>query len=281
MDFESNFTTNGLQFGPKIGSTVNFLSALLLIVLFPAVSLGEMFSESKIDSLILYNNIKYPYSTVVKVNGDCSGILVAPRVVLTAVHCVPNNIYAGYINGKSVDKAKVIKRWRGGDKGYDERARWTELRGGTPDDWVLVVLDKPLGEKYGYLKLSSTYLSGSVRSVGYPFFRIPRNGRWYHGADTAFIDPACGLDFVPRIYGQYRGLYGTSCFAYSGSSGGPIMSCDSESENPEECVVKAVVVVNDNLDEKKWFTFAGVVAVSDEMRDALDQIEKDLTADLF
>ncbi len=59
------------------------------------------------------------------------------------------------------------------------------------------------------------------------------------------------------------------------------MSCDSESENPEECVVKAVVVVNDNLDEKKWFTFAGVVAVSDEMRDALDQIEKDLTADLF
>jgi protease YdgD len=86
----------------------------------------------------------------------CTGTLVGRDLVLTNSHCIfhedgQNNIYSAsqivfrpnLVQGRSVrtDTATVISVTAG----------WEEDYGNISEDWALLRIDKPLGEKYGYL----------------------------------------------------------------------------------------------------------------------------------
>ncbi len=81
--------------------------------------------------------------------------------------------------------------------------------------FALVVLSKPLGDRYGYLKISafppqavvSSDYKGRLVSVGFPG----------DSNENRIVDPACSLTEI------VNGYYLTDCSTEPGDSGGPIL----------------------------------------------------------
>ena len=119
------------------------------------------------DQRVPLTSREYPWSTVGKIvmvgkddqEYSCTGTLISKSLVLTNAHCVyekdklfPKIFFLpNLINGRSMtrnDVAVVTKVGVGTNSPDDHR----------DSDWAILELNKPLGEKYGFLKWRSVPL---------------------------------------------------------------------------------------------------------------------------
>ncbi len=184
------------------------------------------------DDRILMTSNKYPWSTIGRVEGTtadvksyhCTGTLIYDNLVLTNSHCVIDpetgvlskeiKFLPNFINGKvsnSRDIASVEKVVYGTD--FKNRNQ------DNSKDWAILVLDKPLGRKYGYLGWKSIPSSTLVRNKN-AFFFVGYSG------DFPKFNPGmiAGFEKGCSITAEEAELLLHDCDTAGGSSGGPIIA---------------------------------------------------------
>lgn len=144
-----------------------------------------------------------------------TGTLVGRDLVLTAAHCVidestgrlRNDIkyfHPNYKQGQSVDKSWITHVWCGTNAPSQNPAQ----------DWAILRLAEPLGDKYGWLGIdrTTTYtIPAQISVVGY--------SANYEGGETAGIHH----DGHVRNRRHAQGFILHDCDAGRGSSGGPAL----------------------------------------------------------
>ncbi|MBD2773041.1 trypsin-like serine peptidase [Iningainema tapete] len=192
------------------------------------------------DDRVPMTSKKYPWSAIGRVQGinadgqgyHCTGTLIASDLVLTNAHCVidPDThklskeilFLPNLING-DVDKTDiaVVERVVVGTDFKDSS--------GDVNDWAVVKLNKPLGQKYGYLgwkSLPSSFFTENPEKVvfaGYSGdFPDPRK-KPYQGFNAG-PGMTAGVHFKCSILGEQEGILLHNCDTTGGSSGGAILA---------------------------------------------------------
>ena len=184
---------------------------------------------------------KYPWSAIGRVAGitasggeyHCTGTLISENVVLTNSHCVVDNktnklnqkiwFQPNVINAEVLDKSDVatVKEVIYGTNFSD--------RNSVQNDWAIMLIDRPLGRKYGYLTLKNLPTSAFAKIpqrlffVGYsgdfPDSQKPAYRRFTAGPGwTAGAQQGCS------IIGEEQEILFHDCDTAGGSSGGPIIA---------------------------------------------------------
>lgn len=193
-----------------------------LLAVLPSLALAANLDGIKgADDRVEVTASQYPWSAVGRVNngqgGHCSGILVGPRLAVTAAHCLWNKktrrpmpaaslrFVAGYDRGQylaftKVESTVIAPGWQF-DVPYSPAL--------ASRDWALLVLAEPLGEQVGWVGLGATPTPADwLVTVGY-------------GQDKAHIPAAhLGCHVAGRLDG---GVLTHDCDAVHGDSGAPVL----------------------------------------------------------
>ncbi|PAX56978.1 trypsin-like serine peptidase [Brunnivagina elsteri] len=154
----------------------------------------------------------------------CTGTLIYDNLVLTNSHCVLDpetgvlskkiNFLPNFINGRVSNPRDIALVQR--------VVYGTDFKNGQQDnakDWAILVLDKPLGRKYGYLgwkSLPSSVLASNPKQ----YFFVGYSGDFpkSNPGMTAGFEKGCS------ITGEDAGLLLHDCDTAGGSSGGAIIA---------------------------------------------------------
>lgn len=186
------------------------------------------------DDRVMLTSRSHPWSAIGRVDfrtadggtGHCSGTLVEQDIVLTNAHCVidpeTSAFYSNVQFAPNVINGEILSQ--------DDIANAVEILPGTdfsdrpqpphPDDWAFIKLDRPLGDRYGTVGWQVLPLSVLIDSperyilVGYSGdFPEDNPGMTAGVHDGCSILGSAGDEFLRH-----------NCDAFSGSSGGPILS---------------------------------------------------------
>lgn len=197
------------------------LLAVLLTVLPLTASAAALNGIKGADDRIEVVAGQYPWSAVGRLNngqgGHCSGILLGPKLAVTAAHCLWNKktrrpmpatslrFVAGYDRGQylaftTVASTVIAPGWQ-----FD--AAYSPLL--ASHDWALLILAEPLGEQVGWVGLGTAPGPADwLVTVGY-------------GQDKAHI-PAAHLGC--HVAGKLAsGVLTHDCDAVHGDSGAPVL----------------------------------------------------------
>ncbi len=146
-------------------------AAIAVAVLFGLAAPGPAISADRLPGIIGTDNRapersqSLPWSAIGRVNretgGFCTGVLVGPRMALTAAHCLWNrranrwlpadtlHFVAGYRAESNLGHAKVLRVRASPRLKFDLGGRPIRLS----DDWALLELDGALGDQIGTVPL--------------------------------------------------------------------------------------------------------------------------------
>lgn len=166
---------------------------------------------------------QYPWSAMGRLNngvgGHCSAVLVGPRLLATAAHCLWNprtrapipvtslTFVAGYDRGQYLQASKVARMHPAPGWNMATNNAGSGL-GGRADDWALLELEDAVGEAVGWVAIGGDPQTGQkVIAAGY-------------GKDKAHVPMAhLGCTVLER-----RGALAVNdCDAVQGDSGGPVL----------------------------------------------------------
>lgn len=166
---------------------------------------------------------QYPWSAMGRLNnglgGHCSGVLVGPRLLATAAHCLWNprtrapipvtslTFVAGYDRGNYLKASKVARMHPAPGWNLATNNAGAGLSG-RADDWALLELEEPLGDSVGWIAPGADPQPGQgVTAAGY-------------GKDKAHV-PTAHLGCA--VLERRGGLFINDCDAVQGDSGGPML----------------------------------------------------------
>ena len=184
---------------------------------------------------------KYPWSAIGRVAGitasggeyHCTGTLISENVVLTNSHCVFDSktrklnqkiwFQPNVINAEVLDKSDVatVKEVIYGTDFTD--------RNSVQNDWAVMLIDRPLGRKYGYLGLKNLPTSAFAKIPQQLFF-VGYSGDFPNPQKRGFQRFTAGMGWTAgaqqgcSIVGEEQGILFHDCDTAGGSSGGPIIA---------------------------------------------------------
>lgn len=183
----------------------------------------ELHGVKGADDRVAVEAAQYPWSAMGRLNngvgGHCSAVLVGPRLLATAAHCLWNprtrapipvtslTFVAGYDRGQYLQASKVARLHPAPGWNMATNNAGSGLAG-RADDWALLELEEAVGEAVGWVAIGGDPQTGQkVTAAGY-------------GKDKAHVPMAhLGCTVLER-----RGALAVNdCDAVQGDSGGPML----------------------------------------------------------
>lgn len=241
---------------------------LILFISMISAAYGNLYGDVQRDLVSNESFLaKFNGKILIEGNSFCSAVLIGPKTAISAAHCLfdksgNKKAIEKFILGSSdniLAEAKIIFRSFGAKKV-------------SPTDYVLLVLDKPLGEEFGYVELAySVELSDDLMLLGYGFHK-----------DQLSVSSSCE---VKKFYDQ-RFRFSHDCDSVRGDSGGAILTCRNNPISVDDCRLVGIVSSENRGGGKNtvWLRYYNEkyknLALSPESLRGIIEKYKDVPADL-